>query len=94
MYAHAKPCVTQTQINSCGLGTKPTNALLHGISAPQRNTQKHISQYEGREIRAPNLLIWSQTRCRCAIPPCDSTPHPNAYRSMNTLRVHTEVCFA
>ena len=24
---------------------------------------------EGREIRTPNLLIWSQTRCRCAIPP-------------------------
>ena len=26
-------------------------------------------QIEGREIRTPNLLIWSQTRCRCAIPP-------------------------
>jgi hypothetical protein len=24
---------------------------------------------EAREIRAPNLLIWSQTRCRCAIAP-------------------------
>ena len=24
---------------------------------------------EGREIRTPNLLIWSQTRYRCAIPP-------------------------
>ena len=24
---------------------------------------------EGREVRTPNLLIWSQTRCRCAIPP-------------------------
>ena len=28
-----------------------------------------MPQYEGREIRTPNLLIWSQTRCRCAIPP-------------------------
>ena len=27
------------------------------------------SKNEGREIRTPNLLIWSQTRCRCAIPP-------------------------
>ena len=27
------------------------------------------SENEGREIRTPNLLIWSQTRCRCAIPP-------------------------
>ena len=26
---------------------------------------------EGREIRTPNLLIWSQTRCRCAIPPME-----------------------
>ena len=24
---------------------------------------------EGREIRSPNLLIWSQTLCHCAIPP-------------------------
>ena len=28
---------------------------------------------EGREIRTPNLLIWSQTRCRCAIPPRANT---------------------
>ena len=26
---------------------------------------------ESREIQSPNLLIWSQTRCRCAIPPVD-----------------------
>ena len=26
-------------------------------------------QNEGREIRTPNLLIWSQTRYRCGIPP-------------------------
>ena len=25
--------------------------------------------YEGREIRTPNLLIWNQTRCRCATSP-------------------------
>ena len=29
----------------------------------------HEQANEGREIRTPNLLIWSQTRCRCAIPP-------------------------
>jgi hypothetical protein len=28
------------------------------------------TQNEAREIRTPNLLIWSQTRCRCAIAPC------------------------
>ena len=26
-------------------------------------------EYEGRYIRTPNLLSWSQTRWRCAIPP-------------------------
>jgi hypothetical protein len=28
---------------------------------------------EAREIRTPNLLIWNQTRCRCAIAPYDCT---------------------
>ena len=31
--------------------------------------QLHPRQNEGREIRTPNLLTWSQMRCRCAIPP-------------------------
>ena len=34
--------------------------------------QNHPAENEGREIRTPNLLIWSQTRCRCAIPPMRS----------------------
>ena len=34
--------------------------------------QKRPTENEGREIRTPNLLIWSQTRCRCAIPPMRS----------------------
>ena len=29
----------------------------------------NVSESEAREIRAPNLLIWSQTRCHCAIAP-------------------------
>jgi hypothetical protein len=28
---------------------------------------------EAREIRTANLLVWSQTRCRCAIAPYDCT---------------------
>ena len=31
--------------------------------------KEYITKHEGREIRTPNLLIWSQTRCRCAMPP-------------------------
>ena len=34
---------------------------------------------EGREIRTPNLLIWSQTRCRCAIPPVIFSGEYNGY---------------
>ena len=33
------------------------------------STNRSTRLNEGREIRTPNLLIWSQTRCRCAIPP-------------------------
>ena len=32
------------------------------------------SKNEAREIRTPNLLIWSQTRCRCAIAPLHNGP--------------------
>ena len=35
---------------------------------------------EGREIRTPHLLIWSQTRYRCAIPP------------FTTLRIQLSAC--
>ena len=31
--------------------------------------------HEAREIRAPNLLIWSQTRCHCAIAPVGTMVH-------------------
>ena len=33
-------------------------------------------QSEAREIRTPNLLIWSQTRYRCAIAPVIAWFHP------------------
>ena len=37
----------------------------------RRRGRAAFCENEGREIRTPNLLIWSQTRCRCAIPPCE-----------------------
>ena len=40
---------------------------LHGAAAE--------AQHEAREIRTPNLLIWSQTRCRCAIAPVSVNQH-------------------
>ena len=36
---------------------------------PNLNTHRRGPQNEDREIRTPNLLIWSQTRYRCAISP-------------------------
>ena len=49
-------------------------ALLH-LSFPSPPLPSHpisapcATRDESREIRTPNLLIWSQTRYRCAIPP-------------------------
>ena len=44
---------------------------LSGVVAEDTGSvlQPIKSHYEDREIRAPTLLIWSQTRCRCAISP-------------------------
>ena len=51
---------------------------LASLQAPHRSSRLigHVhcalarhAQNEAREIRAPNLLIWSQTRCHCAIAP-------------------------
>ena len=47
----------------------------------QKSNFNHCKN-EGREIRTPNLLIWSQTRCRCAIPPMTYTAHPDVLGSL------------
>jgi hypothetical protein len=55
----------------CSIATQ----LSFKMSGIARNAlQNHLYifgfwQNEAREIRTPNLLIWSQTRCRCAIAP-------------------------
>ena len=59
-------------------------------------------QNEAREIRTPNLLIWSQTRCRCAIAPAATSLHtepaqevhddglrPQAQAGVTCVAVHT-----
>ena len=43
-----------------------------------------MSHYEDREIRTPNLLIWSQTRCRCAISPTKD------FRAFAILHMHDD----
>ena len=53
----------------CSLG----GPQFHFCSSPSRMCRSVASRkdrrHEGREIGTPNLLIWSQTRYRCAIPP-------------------------
>ena len=58
-------------------GSKPRSAielpcLKSSSCAFQVSVLFHarLTRNEGREIRTPNLLIWSQTHCRCAIPLC------------------------
>jgi hypothetical protein len=48
-------------------------------------------QNEDREIRTPNLLIWSQTRYRCAISPCakQSAPPHQRHQQEATLEHNT-----
>ena len=65
--AHARDHVLRKGLLTPHLrGVRGSRAYsARGKSTQQRN--------EGREIRTPNLLIWSQTRCRCAIPPLTPT---------------------
>ena len=44
-------------------------ALVHHAIQRVREQLPEASQSEARAIRTPNLLIWSQTRCHCAIAP-------------------------
>ena len=43
---------------------------------------------EGREIRTPNLLIWSQTCYRCAIPPVPSNALKTSMGSSHACGMH------
>ena len=50
------------------LGSIPSG----GVSLRVAMHSHKICMRDPREIRTPNLLIWSQTRCRCAIEPLTS----------------------
>ena len=51
------------------LRTRAETLLLQHFATRLSHRSPCHNTIEGREIRTPNLLIWSQTRCRCAIPP-------------------------
>ena len=60
-------------------------------ACPNLNPTQRGPQNEDREIRTPNLLIWSQTRYRCAISPvpnraCRHTSDTNINKGLSTAR--------
>ena len=77
----AKSAGTRIQKRPAGAEARPRHHMLtkrllklhpRGVQRSRAYGAKRESKRqrnEGREIRTPNLLIWSQTRCRCAIPP-------------------------
>ena len=60
-------------------------------ACPNLNPTRRGPQNEDREIRTPNLLIWSQTRYRCAISPVPNrarrhTSDTNINKGLSTAR--------
>jgi len=63
----AIPPWARRKLTASVVGLAPLIGGGHRSEAPRAREESRSS--EGREIRSPNLLVWSQTRCRCAIPP-------------------------
>ena len=71
---HAQPSYDHSAAASC---TVPCQIFPYYTAIPRHLAARKYARrkccasmnHEGREIRTPNLLIWNQTRCRCAIPP-------------------------
>ena len=63
------------------------STYLNQISSPTPQSSICFCRFfenEGREIRTPNLLIWSQTRYRCAIPPLELHARHSSSRRIST----------
>ena len=61
-------CHTSNQ--ALGSNNSRRFALANRCVATELTIKMRAQRNEAREIRTPNLLIWSQTRCHCAIAPC------------------------
>ena len=67
---HPKRAITLAdQQASQRLGRQARQRASHMAIDAADNEEPRRNKNEAREIRTPNLLIWSQTRCHCAIPP-------------------------
>ena len=65
-------------------------AFSRHCSAAQSRTHTGTlahQESESREIRSPNVLIWSQTRYRCAIPPITISMRIASHFFVSTMRV-------
>ena len=58
-------------------------------ACPNLNPTRRGPQNEDREIRTPNLLIWSQTRYRCAISPVQNRARRDTSDTNNKKRLNT-----
>ena len=68
--AHSVLCPHWIQSNSgWGLGESAFSSSWATSKTPRRRKRPKVDENEGGEMRTPNLLIWSQTRCHCAMPP-------------------------
>ena len=83
----------QQRKNVCAFRAERTNPEIIARQALFCAARLRAEGSEGREIRTPDLLIWSQTRYRCAIPPYDirTTSNVELQKPNATwvLRAHT-----
>ena len=67
--SNTPPWIVPTPTQPLTKKPAPNQHLSLSSPTPSCHPSYH-DENEAREIRTPNLLIWSQTRCRCAIAPC------------------------
>ena len=67
-----------------GICVQPQNACAPTSAQPGADVPN-----EDREIRTPNLLIWSQTRYRCAISPVQNRARRHTSDTNNKKRLNT-----
>ena len=73
---------------------RPRARRIQAAEARPRSHMWTTKHSEDREIRALNLLIWSQTRCRCAISPMKKLELCYSKRTRRPLRRRPSRCCA
>ena len=87
--ALAPSCVTRPP---CEISIMPHHACMQHVHSGVGLTPRQHG-YEGREIRTPSLLIWSQTRCRCAIPPWRAGSNPSHWTMRSCIVLYRAILY-